>query len=309
MNVLVTGGAGYLGAVLVPHLLSKGYPVHVIDKFLYGNHLSLASWCYDGNLSVLNGDARDLSGEAAGAVRWADVIIPLAAIVGAPACGRDPADATSTNVDAVRFLLESKRPETFVVIPTTNSGYGAAGDGVCDEDSPMNPLSLYARTKIEAERMVLAADGCSLRLATVYGMSPRMRLDLLVNDFVLRAVRDGYLGLFEPGFRRSIVHVHDIARAFAFILDPAQRNQMTGRVFNVAADNVTKRELCEKVKSHVPGFTWSEMPGEDPDKRDYVVSSRRLLDLGFDFGHTIDDGIAELVRGLSILPKYQHGNV
>lgn len=304
MKVIVTGGAGYIGSMLVPMLLAAGHHVRVIDSFRYGNETTLAASCHWTNFSMEREDVRSYAGYS-----WADVVIPLAAIVGAPACDRSPNDAASINHGAVEMMLRGLGPGQMVIYPNTNSGYGS-NPGVCTEETPLNPLSIYAQTKRYGEQAVLNHGGVSLRLATVFGMSPRMRLDLMVNDFVYRAVRDRSIVLYEPNHRRNFIHVRDVARAFMFALD--RYDYMAGSVFNVGQDkaNMTKAELCQRIQRFLPDFYWTANGGgADPDQRDYEVSSARIHALNYQPLYDIDDGIRELITGLRVLPSTILGNV
>ena len=309
-RILVTGGAGYLGSILCERLLAAGHRVTALDNLMYGQH-SLFHLCADPAFNFVIGDARD-EALLSGLLREADVVIPLAAIVGAPACDRDPWLATSVNLDAIRLLKRLRSPDQLVVFPTTNSGYGTtSGEAWCTEDSPLAPVSLYGRVKVDAEAELLAAPNViTLRLATVFGMSPRLRLDLLVNHFVYAAVTDGYLVVFEKDFKRNFIHVRDVADCFAHCLEHA--DDMVGRAYNAGLDdaNVSKEELALAVKAHVPRFYihFSEV-GTDPDKRNYVVSNERLRKAGFEARRTLDDGIRELLKGYRMLGRGAHRNV
>ncbi len=308
-RVLVTGGAGYLGSVLVPHLLEAGYRVTVLDSFLYGQ-ASLNHVCHHPGFEVVRGDVR-VKDVLKPLVAGADVVIPLAGIVGAPRCDVDPFNATSTNKDAVNSLISLLSREQRVVMPTTNSGYGVGESGkLCTEESPLRPLSLYARDKVEVEARVLEHENSvSLRLATVFGMSPRMRLDLLVNDLVYRALREKSVVLFEADFRRCYIHIRDIARVFTHVLESF--DTMKGQAFNVGLSeaNLTKRELCEKIREHVPDFVFLEAPfARDPDQRDYLVSNEKIERTGFKPAVSLDDGIRELVKGFRMLNRSRYSN-
>jgi nucleoside-diphosphate-sugar epimerase len=300
-KILVTGGAGYLGSVLVPALLGAEYEVTVLDSFLY-RQATLLDACADARFAVIRGDCRDQA-TLARALQGADWILPLAAIVGAPACAADPTAARSTNLDAIRLLLRLRSPRQRIVYPTTNSGYGIGTPGaLCTEATPLRPISLYGSTKVEAEQAVLdAGNAVTFRLATVFGLSPRMRLDLLVNDFVHRAVTDRAVVVFEGHARRNFLHVRDVARAFLHAL--AHFDALDGP-YNVGLSdaNLSKVELCARIQAEVPGFVWVEAPvGEDPDKRDYVVSNAKIEGTGFRPIHSLEDGIRELVKGYRIL--------
>lgn len=299
-RVLVTGGLGYLGSIACEHLLDVGYEVVALDNLMYGTgQQGLYHLCANPAFDFIKGDVRDES-VMRSALKSADVVIHLAAIVGAAACDRDPALATSVNLDSVRLLNRLRSPNQLVVFPNTNSGYGAtSGESFCTEDTPLKPISLYGRTKVEAERLLLdSPSAIAFRLATVFGFSPRMRLDLLVNHFVYAAVKDGYLVLFEKDFKRNFVHVRDVADCFLHAV--ANRDRMAGRVYNLGLDsaNVSKEELALRVKRHVPNFYIHFAPiGQDPDKRNYIVSSARLKAGGFEARRSLDDGIRELVKG------------
>ena len=297
-HVLVTGGAGYLGSVLCEHLLDRGYDVTVIDNLMYGQY-SLFHICANPAFELLFGDVRDedLMGRL---VKKADVIIPLAAIVGAPACDRDPWLASSVNLEAIKMLNRLRSPQQLMIFPTTNSGYGTKASNLyCTEDTPLNPISLYGKTKVGAERELLDSPNViSLRLATVFGISPRMRLDLLVNHFVYNAVTDGYIVIFEKDFKRNFIHIRDVADCFIHCIESS--NQMAGMPYNVGLDsaNLSKEELALKIKEYVPDFYihFSEV-GSDPDRRNYIVSNQRLRESGFEAYRSIDEGIKELIKG------------
>ena len=310
MKILVTGAAGYIGSVLVPTLLNKGHEVVALDNFMYGQTSLLDCVC-NKNLKLYRKDARDQ--EAVGSlIRDVDVIIPLACFTGAPICDRDPIGATSTNLDAIRLILKFKSKNQIVLFPTTNSGYGIGQEGVyCDENSPLQPISLYGRLKVDAERAVLdAGNGITLRLATVFGTSPRMRMDLLVNDFVYRAIYDRFIVLFESHFRRNYVHIRDVARAFMHCLD--NFDSMKDQPYNLGLSdcNISKWELCEAIKKRIPNFYFVEAEvGEDPDKRNYVVSNAKIEATGFRPQYSLDDGIQELIKGYQVLKRNQYANI
>ncbi|MFC3228842.1 NAD-dependent epimerase/dehydratase family protein [Marinibaculum pumilum] len=310
MHILITGGAGYLGSTMVPALLAQGHKVTVLDSFQFGEN-SLAAACADPGFEAVRGDARQTDVLRPLLVQ-ADAVIPLAALVGAPLCDRDQIGAVTINRDAIATMVDLMSPAQRLLIPISNSGYGVGEPGkFCTEESPLRPVSLYGRTKVEAEEIALARENTvSFRLATVFGMSPRMRMDLLVNDFVYRAVSDRALVLFEAHFKRNYIHVRDVARAFQHGLD--HFDEMRGRAFNVGLSdaNLSKWELCETIARHVPGFTFLEAPvGKDPDQRDYIVSNARIEATGFRPAHSLDDGIVELIKGYRTLNVHRYRNV
>jgi nucleoside-diphosphate-sugar epimerase len=307
---LVTGGAGYLGSVLCEHLLEAGYRVTVLDNLMYGQQ-SLFHLLARPNLDFVLGDARD-EGLVRRLLSDADVIIPLAALVGAPACDRDPWAARSVDLDAVLMVNRMRSPRQLLIFPTTNSGYGTqSGETYCTEDTPLEPITLYGRIKVEAEAALLEAPYViTLRLATVFGLSPRMRIDLLVNHFVYSAVTDGYIVIFEKDFKRNYVHIRDVADCFVHCIGHADR--MVGRPYNVGLDaaNLSKNELALKVKEYVNNFYihFSET-GSDPDKRNYTVSNQRLRAAGFEARRSLDEGVQELIKGYRMLVRTRLGNV
>jgi len=309
-NILVTGGAGYIGSVLVGELLRNGYGVTVLDNFMYRQN-SLLDCAANENFDVLKGDARDES-ILKDVLKKADYIIPLAALVGAPLCNRDKIGAVSINRDAIASIVKLASKEQKVIIPTTNSGYGIGQKGICcTEESPLNPITLYGKVKMEAEKIILdRGNSISLRLATVFGISPRMRIDLLVNDFTYRAVRDRFVVVFEGHFKRNYIHVRDVAAAFIHSMD--NFSKMKNEAYNVGLSeaNISKLELCAKIKEQVEDFVYLESPiGEDPDKRDYIVSNEKIEKTGFKPKHSLEMGIRELIKGYKILCNNIYGNV
>ncbi len=310
MRILVTGGAGYIGSILVPTLLSAGHEVTVLDVFTEGG-TQLAEACRYPGFTAVRGDARDAR-QLDALVPKADCVIPLAALVGAPLCSRDQIGATSLNRDAILALVKRIGKEQKIIYPTTNSGYGVGEkDGFCTEESPLRPISLYGTTKVEAEQAILeSGNGITLRLATVFGISPRMRIDLLVNDFTYRAVTDRAVVIFEGHFRRNYIHVRDVAKAFMHAL--ANYETMNGQPYNVGLStaNLTKLELCERIKQQVPAFTFLESAiGEDPDKRDYIVSNAKIEATGYAPDWSLDDGISELIKGYTMIRNGRFSNV
>ncbi|MDA1184654.1 MAG: NAD(P)-dependent oxidoreductase [Acidobacteria bacterium] len=310
-NVLVTGGSGYLGSILVPALLERDFAVTVVDNFMYGQD-SLAAVCYHPKFSLVRGDVRSPE-TMRPLLTAADIIIPLAARVGAPLCDRDPAAATSTNLQAIVDMLDHLSSDQLVLLPVTNSGYGVGEAGTyCTEETPIRPISLYARNKVEAEQRLLERhpSALSFRLATVFGMSPRMRLDLLVNDFTYRACLDRFIVLFESHFKRNFIHVRDVARAFLHGID--NFSTMKGQVYNVGLSdaNLSKLELCQRIQAQVPSFVFLESPiGVDPDKRDYIISNEKVERTGYKPAFSLDDGIAELTKGYAMIRDTKYANV
>ncbi len=310
MKILVTGGAGYIGSILVPQLLELGHEVTVLDIFKGGGTELSAACRYEG-FRPIKGDCRD-ERILDDLVPQHDVLIPLAALVGAPLCKEDQIGATTLNRDAVRALVKRSSSSQKVVYPTTNSGYGVGEAGkFCTEETPLNPISLYGVTKVEAEQAVLEnGNGVSLRLATVFGMGPRMRIDLLVNDFTYRAVTDRAVLIFEGHFKRNYIHVRDVAKAFIHAID--NHDRMKGEAFNLglSSANLSKLELCERIQRQVPNFVYVEAPiGEDPDKRDYIVSNEKLENSGWSPDWTLDAGITELIKGYTMLRNSRFANV
>lgn len=309
-RVLITGAAGYLGSVLCERLLREGYRVVAVDNLLYNQH-TLFHFCANPAFEFIHGDARDETLMR----KWipqADVLIPLAAIVGAPACDRDPLAARTVNYEAIRLMNTIRSKEQLVIYPTTNSGYGTkSGDVFCTEDTPLEPITLYGQVKVQAELELLGSPNTiTLRLATVFGMSPRMRLDLLVNHFTYAAVTDGYIVIFEKDFKRNYVHIRDVADCFLHAI--RNSGTMIGKSYNVGLDaaNLSKEELALTVKKYVPGFFihFSEV-GSDPDKRNYIVSNQRLREAGFEAKRSIDDGIQELLKGYRMLGRGLFKNI
>ena len=309
-NILVTGGAGYLGSTMVPDLLNAGHKVTVLDNFTF-KQASLNHVCYHPNFSVIKGDIR-IESVIAPLMKKADVIIPLAALVGAPLCSLDPVGATTINHDAITLMLKHLSKEQIVLMPTTNSAYGTGDENNhCTEESPLRPISRYAIEKVAIEKELMQhPNAISFRLATVFGMSPRMRIDLLVNDFVYRAINDRFVVLFESHFKRNYVHVRDVSRAFQHAL--RNFDTMKGEIYNVGLSdaNVSKKELCEIIQKQLPDFTFLEAPlGKDPDQRNYIVSNAKIEAAGYSTEFSLARGIAELVKGYTMIKNALYGNV
>jgi nucleoside-diphosphate-sugar epimerase len=310
MNILVTGGAGYIGSILVPQLLNAGHKVVVVDNFMYDQQ-SLLDVCGNSSLEIRRGDVRSqaLMQEV---LRGVDVVIPLAAYVGAPLCSRDPFGARSVNHDAIEMMLGLISKDQLVIMPTTNSAYGSGdANNFCTEESPLNPISQYALDKVEVEKKLMQHPSTiSLRLATVFGASPRMRIDLLVNDFVHRAVNDHFMVLFEAHFKRNFIHIRDISRVFLHAIDSS--NRMVGNIYNVglSSANLSKLELCQSIAEHIPDFVFLEAEvGVDPDQRNYIVSNAKLESTGFATMFDLNYGIKELVQAFTILRNRKYGNI
>lgn len=309
-KVLVTGGAGYIGSILTPLLLAKGYSVTVVDNLMY-RQSSLMDCSHNSRFEFIRSDVCNYQNFEK-PLSKADIIIPLAAIVGAPACDLNPALTKLVNYDAIKFILDHTSSEQKILFPTTNSGYGIGEKGIhCTEETPLRPISLYGRLKVDIEKALLdSGRAVTFRLATVFGASPRMRLDLLVNDFTYRAYKDKFVVLFEEHFKRNYIHIRDVAQAFLFGIENFQK--MKGQPFNVglSSANLSKRELCEKIKGYLPKFYIHSAPvGEDPDKRDYIVSNEKIEKLGWKPNFSLDDGIIELIKTYKLLPLDPFKNI
>lgn len=309
LRVLVTGGAGYLGSILVGHLLSKGYRVTVLDNLFYRQR-SLLHYCSSDRFEFVFGDVRDESLMRYQVARN-DVIIHLAAIVGAKSCERDPQLTRSINFESVALLERIRSAQQMVLFPCTNSGYGTkSGDVYCTEETPLEPISLYGITKVNAERLLLDnGNAVTFRLATVFGMSSRMRLDLLVNDFTYRAVTDHYLVLYEKHFKRNFIGIEDVARCFCFGIENYDR--LKGEPFNVGLNdaNLSKEELAFKIKEHVPDlYIHAAEVGSDPDKRNYMISNEKINARGFYAQQSLDDGVHQLIKGYRMIRQNEFAN-
>jgi nucleoside-diphosphate-sugar epimerase len=310
MKILVTGAAGYIGSVLVPILLSQGHKVVALDNFMY-NQSSLLDCCHNKDLTIVRGDTRDKA-LITKILKDADAIFPLACLTGAPLCAKDPVSAQTIVVDAIKMILDLRSKNQMIIYPTTNSGYGVGEKGkFCTEETPLRPISVYGKVKVEAENLLLnSSNAITLRLATAFGVSPRMRLDLLVNDFVYRAVYDRFVVLFEAHFKRNYIHVRDISKAFCHGLK--NYDKMKGQAYNVGLSdaNLSKLELCQEIKKQVPDFYFVEAEiGEDPDKRDYIVSNEKIEKTGFKPDVSLSDGIQELIKAYQVIKRNQYANI
>ena len=310
LNILVTGGAGYIGSLLVEKLLEKGFHVTIIDNFIYCQS-SINHLCMHQNLSIVKADVRDYA-KIKPILKNFDVIIPLAALVGAPICKLDPVGARTINHDSIDFLLKNISSSQIILMPTTNSAYGAGDENnFCDEKSILNPISQYAVDKVEIEKKLMERkNSVSFRLATVFGMSPRMRIDLLVNDFVNRAVKDGFIVLFESHFKRNFIHIRDVCDVFVFALDNIDR--VKNEIFNVGLSdaNLSKKELCIVIQKKIKSFVYFEDSlQKDPDQRNYIVSNKKIESLGFKPKISLEKGIEELIKGYKYLKNQIHSNI
>jgi nucleoside-diphosphate-sugar epimerase len=306
MNILVTGGAGYIGSELIQYFLDDGHEVVVIDNLMY-DPTSLLRYSSNEKFKFVKGDVRDHE-LLSKFLKQADIIIPLAALVGFPLCDKDPRGAQEINHDHVEFLATNKTKEQKIIYPCTNSGYGS-NDGVCTEESPLKPVSLYGRTKVAAEESVKSVDNyVTFRLATVFGPSSRMRTDLLVNNFVLKTLREKILVLYECKFMRNYVHIHDVCRAFKFVID--NWDDCKNETYNVGNDsvNMNKLQLAEKIANHLPLEIMKAEFTTDPDTRDYIVSSDKIYQKGFECVYDLDDGIKQLINAYSIIESPWYAN-
>jgi nucleoside-diphosphate-sugar epimerase len=303
-KVLITGGAGYLGSVLTEVLLNKGYQVTVLDNLIY-KQTSVTPFSYNKNFNFILGDVTDNS-TLKPLVESHDVIIPLAAIVGMPACKAQPELTVKINYEQVKNITKWVTKDQMVMIPNTNSQYGSSTE-IITEDSPFKPLSLYAETKCDAEKAVLdSGNGIALRLATVFGTSYRMRTDLLVNDFVYKALTDGYLVLFESHFIRNYIHIRDIANTFVFMIENYEK--CNNNAFNVGltSANCTKLELAQTIQKYIPDLVIVENNfKQDFDQRNYMVSNAKLESQGWVPTFTLEDGIQELIKGYQLIKKFK----
>lgn len=310
MKILLTGGAGYIGSILTNDLLREDHSVTVLDNFSYGQS-SLNHLCHHRNFNVIKGDVRDFS-LLRNEIKVHDVIIPLAALVGAPLCNFNKVGARTINYDSIISLLSEVSQNQIILMPTTNSAYGSGDDqNMCDETSELHPLSNYAIDKVEVEQKLMEhPNSISFRLATVFGMSPRMRLDLLVNDFTYRAVNDKFVVLFESTFKRNYIHVRDVSKVFLHGIN--NYDKMKNQIFNVGLSdaNLSKEELCKRIKKIIPQFSYFEDSlQEDPDKRNYIVSNDKIESTGFRADWSIDAGIEELIKGFKMINNRKYGNI
>jgi len=309
-NILVTGGAGYIGSMLVPELLKEGHKITVVDNFMYKQN-SLAPVCENKNFQIINGDIRNMK-LMKNLINQNEVVLPLAAIVGAPLCNKDPFAAQSINHDAIIEMFKICSRDHQIIMPTTNSAYGSGGENnFCDEKSVLNPISKYAIDKVEVEKHLMQRENSiSFRLATVFGMSPRMRIDLLVNDFTYRAFHDSAVIIFEGHFKRNYIHVRDVVAAFIHGINNFEK--MKSEIFNVGLSdaNLSKLDLCKAINKQLPNFTFvEEKIKQDPDQRNYIVSNLKIEKTGFKPRYSIADGVKELIKGYTMIKNQNFGNI
>ncbi|MCH7971051.1 MAG: NAD(P)-dependent oxidoreductase [Chloroflexi bacterium] len=294
MKILVTGGAGFVGTTLIPQLLEQGHGVRVLDNLMFGGD-QLLPFFSNQNFEFVKGDVRSLA-DIQNALIGCDAVIHLAAIVGYPACRQDPALAREVNVDGARNVLEAASPSQKILYASTGSNYGSL-DEICTEESPLNPLSIYGETKAQAEAILMESDNSTaFRFATAFGLSPRLRLDLLINDFAFKAYSEGYLVVYEKDFLRTFIHVYDMGRAFLFALNNWDKTQ--NEIFNVGSDdlNRSKEQICQLLEKKTDLYVHYADVGEDADKRDYVVSYEKIHSIGYSTTKTIEQGVDELLR-------------
>ena len=304
MKILITGGAGYLGSVFTRNLL-KNHEVIVYDNLMY-NQTSLLDLSNNPNFTFHYGDVREWS-KLKYLVEQVDIVIPLAALVGFPLCEKDKDLATSINTTQIQNIVDILSDDQMILYPNTNSGYGIRGNGMVDETNELTPISHYGQTKCEAENYIInESNGISFRLATVFGVSSRMRTDLLVNDFVYKLLTDRYITLFEHKFVRNFIHIQDVSRAFEYMID--NYYTFNNEIFNLGLsdENITKKQLVEKIQSHIPNTSVNYSDYYvDPDKRDYIVSNEKIEEAGWKPIFTLDDGIKELIQSYKMIVPTQ----
>jgi nucleoside-diphosphate-sugar epimerase len=301
-KIFITGGAGYIGTTLIPILLSKGYEVTVYDSLLFNNGDKLIPYISDKNFNFVEGDIRDKN-KLCENLKNFDVVIHLAALVGFPICReKGENESYDVNVNGTKILLDCLTDEQYLLFGSTGSNYGEV-EGICTEETPLNPISIYGKTKTEAENLVISRNNSTtFRFATAFGISPRLRLDLLVNDLTYKSFKEGYNVIYESHFLRTFIHVKDIARVFLFAIE--NKYKMKNNIYNVGSDkmNFSKKEICEFIKKELPhiNFNYADI-GEDPDKRNYIVSYKKIKSLGFETTITIEDGIREIIKSIPLV--------
>lgn len=308
MKFLITGGAGYIGSVLAKNLLDEGFHVTIVDNFIYEQN-SLAYICYEKNLKIIKSDFRDFT-KYKKEIEISDFIIPLAGLVGAPMCNNNPDQAESVNLSSQLELFKKISENQYILMPTTNSAYGTSNGEICTEETKLKPISTYAKHKVEVEKNLMQRKNwISFRLATVFGMSPRMRIDLLVNDFVFRALYEKFIVLFEHKFNRNYIHVKDVSKVFIHAVK--NLNTMNNNIYNVGLSdaNLTKLELCEKIKNFLNFNIILNEVQKDPDQRNYIVSNKKIENTGFKPTFSIEDGIEELIKGFASYKFRNYSNI
>lgn len=309
MKILITGGAGYIGSKLVPALLKKNYNVTVIDNYFF-NQNSLKS-LNNKNLQLIKDDVRNFERHRE-IIKKQDFIIPLAALVGAPLCDKFPKDTKEINELYIKQLSNFVDEHVKIIMPTTNSGYGVAKkENICTENSPLNPISLYGVTKVNAEKIIMNRENSiSLRLATVFGYSERMRLDLLVNTFAYKAIKDKKIEIFEGKFKRNFIYIDDVINIFIYCIENFEKLKSNIYNFGIEGANLTKIELVKVIKKFVPDFEYviNEF-SDDPDKRDYIVSNKKILETGFNFSWDLESAVKQLISDLKKLPPGNYSNI
>ena len=299
-NILITGGAGYIGSKLATELLNYNYKVTVIDILKFSSR-SLNHLFNNRNFNFINGDVRNKK-LMKNLILNNEFIIPLAALVGAPLCEKNKKEAISVNLESIKYLMKIITKKNKVIYLTTNSGYGVGEKNkYCDEKSPLNPISLYGRTKVNAEKIIMrSSNSIAFRLATVFGYSYRMRTDLLVNNFVFKAVRDKKLVIFEPHFRRNYIHINDVVEGIIYSIK--NFNRLKSNVYNLglSSANLTKYNLAKKIKKKINSLKIKIVKNrKDPDQRDYYVSNKKIEKKGFRAKISIEKGIDELINVFS----------
>ncbi len=307
-KILITGGAGYIGSKLISYLTKKNTKITVIDSFSHGQE-SLLPYISNKQVEIIRGDVRD-STVMKRLLRDNDIIIPLAALVGAPLCDQKKEEAISINEKSIKYICKNKSKDQIILFPMTNSGYGVGGNGYCDENSALNPVSLYGKTKVNAENYISDTNNFIVfRLATLFGVSNRIRLDLLVNNFVWRAIKEKVIVLYESNYRRNFIHIDDVCRCFKYSLDNYPK--MKNNIYNLglSSANMTKKELCDEIKKQINDFEYifSEI-GKDPDSRDYLVSNKKIEKVGFKTKYSLAHGISDLKKLYSFLDPKMFSN-
>jgi nucleoside-diphosphate-sugar epimerase len=301
-SIFITGGAGYIGTTLIPLLLENNFKITVYDSLMFNNGDKLIPYMTNKNFTFIEGDIRDKE-KLSKHIKGHDIVIHLAALVGFPICReKGEKESYDVNVIGTKNVIDTMTDEQYLLFGSTGSNYGEV-IGVCTEETPLNPLSIYGRTKTEAEKLVLNRNNSTaFRFATAFGVSPRLRLDLLINDLTYKALTEGYAVIYESHFMRTFVHVKDIARVFLHSIN--NMDIMRNNVYNVGSDNMnaSKKEICELIKNEIPNvyFNYADV-GEDADKRNYQVSYDKIKSTGFDTVISLPDGIKEIIKTIPLI--------